>query len=57
VGSTGEEERMSPEIRIESPRKVFGEDAHSALTDPCHFRGRLYVAFRTCPDGHMIFPS
>ena len=48
---------MSPGMRIESRRKVYGEDAHRALTDPCHFRGRLYVAFRTCPDGHMIFPS
>jgi len=46
-----------PPIMIESVRQVFRDGNHNAFTDLCRFRGQFYLTFRTCPDGHGIFPS
>jgi hypothetical protein len=48
---------MGPAIIVESVRTVANDGSHNAFTDLCRFRGRLYLAFRSCPEGHMIFPS
>jgi len=47
----------APELHVERIRKVFDDGAHDAFTDLCRFGDRLYLTFRSCPDGHMIFPS
>jgi hypothetical protein len=44
-------------IRIDSVRKVFDDGDHNAFTDLCRYRGRIYLTFRSCPDGHMVFAS
>jgi len=44
-------------FQVESVRQVFNDGNHNAFTDLCRFRGSLYLTFRSCPDGHMIFPS
>ncbi|MEW6359967.1 MAG: hypothetical protein AB1696_26755 [Planctomycetota bacterium] len=41
-------------LRLESVRKVFGDDNHNAFTDLRRFGGKLYLTFRSCPDGHGI---
>ena len=38
-------------------RRAFHNGEHNAFTDLCWFRGKIYLTFRSCPDGHMVFPS
>lgn len=47
----------APTIRVESVRRVFHNGEHNAFTDLCRFQGRLYLTFRSCPDGHMVHPT
>ena len=46
-----------PSIRVSSVRQLFNDGNHNAFTDLCRFRDRLYLTFRSCPDGHMLFTS
>lgn len=46
-----------PAVSVASVRRIFHDGQHDAFTDLCRFQGRLYLAFRTCPDGHMVHPS
>lgn len=46
-----------PNVTIRSVRRVFHNGEHNAFTDLCRFRGRLYLTFRSCPDGHMVHPT
>jgi len=46
-----------PQLRVESVRKVFDDGNHNAFTDLCRFQDRLYLTFRSCPDGHGVFPT
>jgi len=41
-------------IRVTRVRKVFDDGNHDAFTDLCRFRNRLFLAFRSCPDGHGV---
>ncbi|MHC4121271.1 MAG: hypothetical protein ACYSWO_27670, partial [Planctomycetota bacterium] len=38
-------------------RRVFHDGHHNAFTDLVRFRGRFYLTFRSCPDGHMVHPT
>ncbi len=44
-------------MKIAEVRQVYADGAHNAFTDLVHFQGDYYLAFRSCPDGHMIFSS
>ena len=46
-----------PSIRVSSVRQLFNDGNHNAFTDLCRFGDRLYLTFRSCPDGHMLFAS
>ncbi len=46
-----------PEVKVISVERVFYNGEHNAFTDLCQFNGRLYLTFRSCPDGHSVFPS
>ena len=46
-----------PEVRVNSIRRVFYNGEHNAFTDLCRFQGQLYLTFRSCPDGHMVYPA
>ncbi len=46
-----------PKVRVTSVRKISSEGPHNAFTDLCQFRGRYYLAFRNCPDGHGVHPT
>ena len=46
-----------PDLHIESVRKVYDDGDHNAFTDLCWFGERLYLTFRSCPDGHSVFAS
>lgn len=46
-----------PAVRVTNVRRAFHNGEHNAFTDLIRFQGRLYLTFRSCPDGHMVFPS
>lgn len=46
-----------PEVRLKSLRRIFHNGEHNAFTDMCRFKGRYYIAFRSCPEGHSVYPS
>ncbi|MBN2505959.1 MAG: hypothetical protein JXQ71_04625 [Verrucomicrobia bacterium] len=46
-----------PRVNVLSVRRVFHNGEHNAFTDLCRFRGQLWLAFRSCPDGHMVHPT
>ncbi len=47
----------APNVKVESVRRVFHNGEHNAFTDLIRFNGRLYLTFRSCPDGHMVHPT
>ncbi len=46
-----------PEVKVTNVRRVFYNGEHNAFTDLIRFKGRLYLTFRSCPDGHMVHPT
>ncbi len=47
----------TPAVDVRKVRKVFDDGQHNAFTDLTVFEGALYLAFRTCPDGHGVSPN
>ncbi|MCB0075750.1 MAG: hypothetical protein KDE20_30065, partial [Caldilineaceae bacterium] len=48
---------MAPSVNLGSVRQLYNDGNHNAFTDLCWFQGRIYLTFRSCPDGHMLFTS
>ena len=46
-----------PGVRVSNVRRAFHNGEHNAFTDLVWFQGKIYLTFRSCPDGHMVFPS
>lgn len=46
-----------PQVRVSNVRRVFHNGEHNAFTDLVRFRGKFYLTFRSCPDGHMVHPT
>ena len=46
-----------PKVRIVSVQRIFDNGEHNAFTDLVRFRGKYYLTFRSCPDGHMVHPT
>ncbi len=46
-----------PQVRVESVRRVFHNGEHNAFTDLVRYNDRLYLTFRSCPDGHGVYPT
>lgn len=47
----------APTVRVTNIRRVFHNGEHNAFTDLMRFRGRFYLTFRSCPDGHAVHPT
>ena len=43
-----------PAVTVTNIRRVFHNGEHNAFTDLVRFKDRLYLCFRSCPDGHMV---
>jgi hypothetical protein len=50
-------EGPAPQVRVEGLRRAFHNGEHNAFTDLVRFQGRLYLTFRSCPDGHRVSPA
>ena len=46
-----------PRVRVASVRLAFHNGEHNAFTDLVRFKGKFYLTFRSCPDGHMVHPT
>jgi len=46
-----------PRVEVTNVRQVFHNGEHNAFTDLIHWRGRYWLTFRSCPDGHMVHPT
>ncbi|QDT83812.1 hypothetical protein [Gimesia chilikensis] len=46
-----------PAVEVTNVRQVFDNGEHNAFTDMIEFKGKYYLTFRTCPGGHMLFPT
>jgi hypothetical protein len=46
-----------PRVRVGPVRRAFHNGEHNAFTDLVRYQGRLYLTFRSCPDGHSVFPT
>lgn len=46
-----------PKVKVENIRRAFHNGEHNAFTDLISWKGKIWLTFRSCPDGHMVFPS
>lgn len=46
-----------PSVTVTDVKTVYELGPHNAFTDLTWFKGRIYLAFRSCPDGHMVHPT
>ncbi len=46
-----------PGVRVSNIRSIEHNGEHNAFTDLCRFRGRIWLAFRSCPNGHGVHPT
>jgi len=53
IGSTQE----APNVKVTDVRRVFHNGEHNAFTDLIHWKDKYWLTFRSCPDGHMVFPT
>ncbi|REK15608.1 MAG: exo-alpha-sialidase [Planctomycetota bacterium] len=46
-----------PKVKVSNIRRAFHNGEHNAFTDLVRFGDKLYLTFRSCPDGHMVHPT
>lgn len=46
-----------PKVKVGEVRRVFHNGEHNAFTDLIRWEGKYWLTFRSCPDGHMVFPT
>jgi hypothetical protein len=56
AGDGGDSGKL-PAVTVASVRRIFHDGGHNAFTDLVRFKGKFYLAFRSCPAGHMVNPS
>lgn len=44
-------------MKVENIRRVFHNGEHNAFTDMIKWQDKFWLTFRSCPDGHMVFPT
>jgi len=57
IGSAPAQKQQLPQIEVENVRRVFHNGEHNAFTDLIRWNGKFWLTFRSCPDGHMVFPT
>jgi len=57
LGSRAQETVDSPEVEVKDVRRVFYNGEHNAFTDLIRWKNRFWLTFRSCPDGHLVYPT
>lgn len=47
----------SPEVTVTNVRRAFHNGEHNAFTDMIRWKGKIWLTFRSCSDGHMVHPT
>lgn len=47
----------SPVVEVQNIRRAYHNGEHNAFTDMIRWKGKFWLTFRSCPDGHMVFPT
>ncbi|APZ92240.1 hypothetical protein [Fuerstiella marisgermanici] len=47
----------SPGVRVQNVSRAFHNGEHNAFTDLIRWKGKYWLTFRSCPDGHMVFST
>lgn len=45
------------EVRLENVRRIPHNGEHNAFTDLIRWKGKFWLTYRSCPDGHMVHPT
>ncbi len=46
-----------PLAKVTNVRRVYHNGEHNAFTDLIRWRGKFWLTFRSCPDGHSVNPT
>lgn len=46
-----------PHVHVTNVRRVFHNGEHNAFTDLVRWQDTFWLTFRSCPDGHAVYPS
>ena len=46
-----------PQIEVTNIRRAYHNGEHNAFTDLIRWKGKFWLTFRSCPDGHMVHPT
>ena len=46
-----------PRVEVTNVRRVFHNGEHNAFTDLIRWQEKFWLTFRSCPDGHPVYPS
>ena len=46
-----------PGVEVTNVRRVFHNGQHNAFTDLVRWQGQFWLTFRSCPDGHSVYPT
>jgi hypothetical protein len=57
VDTSVAENPQLPQVEVENVRRTFHNGEHNAFTDLIRWNGKFWLTFRSCPDGHMVFPT
>jgi hypothetical protein len=57
IESAPAQRHQLPQIEVENVRRVFYNGEHNAFTDLIRWNDKFWLTFRSCPDGHMVFPT
>ena len=52
-----QESLPAAEVEVTNLRRAFHNGEHNAFTDLIRWKGKFWLTFRSCPDGHMVFPT
>jgi len=55
--STAAQADPLPEVTVTNVRRAFHNGEHNAFTDMIRWKGKIWLTFRSCPDGHMVHPT
>ena len=47
----------APDVTVSEVRRAFHNGEHNAFTDMIRWKGKIWLTFRSCPDGHMVHPT
>lgn len=45
------------EVEVTNIRRAYHNGEHNAFTDMIRWKGKFWLTFRSCPDGHMVHPT